>query len=268
MEFNSFFEPVPRVVAHRGDNENYPENTLPSFLSAQKLGIDIIETDVHLSKDNVVVIWHDNKLDRNTNGKGRVEDYNLSELKKLDAGFSFTKDKGKTFPFRGKGITLCTLEEALLACPKERFNVDLKTKAPQMVKEFIKVIEKTNSQDRVVCASFHLSNLKLTRELAPYIATSVTTLEVLPLLFKQKLHLLSKRPFDKLVIFQLPYKIAKLPVVTKNFIKIMHKKGAIVMVWTINDAKSMKKLFSKGIDSIMSDKPSLLVEVAKELKIK
>ncbi|NBK24594.1 MAG: glycerophosphodiester phosphodiesterase, partial [Spirochaetia bacterium] len=102
--FRSFFDPMPKVVAHRGDSAHYPENTLHAFESAYAMGVDVIETDVHLSKDGEVVIWHDPTLDRNTNGSGMIEDHTLSELKELDAGYTFTKDDGKTFPFRGKGV--------------------------------------------------------------------------------------------------------------------------------------------------------------------
>jgi len=71
--FRSFFDPMPRVVAHRGDSAHFPENTLPAFESACRMGVDVIETDVHLSRDGHLVIWHDPTLERNTNGSGRVE---------------------------------------------------------------------------------------------------------------------------------------------------------------------------------------------------
>ena len=71
-KFISFLDPMPRVIAHRGDSRNYPENTLPAFLSAVGMGIDVIETDVHLSKDGTLVIWHDPTLERNTDGSGTI----------------------------------------------------------------------------------------------------------------------------------------------------------------------------------------------------
>lgn len=268
MRFKSFFDPMPRVVAHRGDSHNYPENTLPAFISAQKMNIDVIETDVHLTKDNVVVIWHDPTLERNTNGKGRIEDKTLAELKSLDAGYTFTKDGGKTYPFRGKGVTLCTLEEALTNCPNERFNIDLKTKSEAIVHEFLRVIRKCKAENRVVCASFHLSNLKLVRRIAPDITTSITTLEVLRLLFGQKWHLLSDKPFKRKIIFQIPVRQWGINVVTPAFIKKMHKKGAIIMVWTINEREKMRQLFNMGVDAVMTDNPSVVIEVANELGIR
>ena len=104
MNEKNFLNPLPRVVAHRGDSINYPENTLPAFLSAVKMNIDIVETDVHLTKDGVLVIWHDPTLERNTNGSGTLESHTLAELKQLDAGYTFTKDGGKTFHLRGEGV--------------------------------------------------------------------------------------------------------------------------------------------------------------------
>ena len=190
--FNSFLDPMPRVIAHRGDSKNYPENTLDAFLSAARMGIDVIETDVHLSKDGVLVIWHDPSLDRNTDGSGSIESHTYQELLRYDAGYTFTKDGGKTFPFRGKGVKLCTVSEALKACPDERFNVDLKSKNTAIVDEFIRVVRENKAEDRVVCASFHYKNLKLMRKKAPDIMTSITTLEVIPLVLRQKLHILPK----------------------------------------------------------------------------
>ena len=192
MSEKNFLNPLPRVVAHRGDSINYPENTLPAFLSAVKMNIDVVETDVHLTKDGVLVIWHDPTLERNTNGSGTIESHTLEELKKLDAGYTFTKDGGKTFPFRGKGVQICTLSEALEACPEQRFNIDLKSKEIEIVDVFIDTIRKHNAENRVCGASFHLSNLKALRKKAPDILTSITTLEVIPLLLKQKLHILPK----------------------------------------------------------------------------
>lgn len=262
-----FLNPIPRVVAHRGDSKNYPENTIEAFLSAVKMNIDVIETDVHLSKDNVIVIWHDDTLDRNTNGSGRIEDHSLEELLEFDAGYTFSKDGGKTYPFRNKGVKLCTLEEALIKCPNQRFNIDLKTKNLKIVDEFIKIIRKYKAESRVCCASFHLSNLKDIREKAPDILTSVTTEEVRPLLFKQKLNILPKKLSNRRIIFQVPVSQGRIKVVTPRFVKMMHKRDAIIMVWTINDEKEMERLFKMGVDSIMTDDPSTVIKVAKKLNI-
>ncbi len=263
---DSFFNPMPRVVAHRGDSAHFPENTLSAFLSACALGVDVIETDMHLSKDGKLVIWHDETLDRNTDGSGRVEDHTLAELKTYDAGYSFTTDNGKTFPFRGKGVQLCTLEEALEACPDQRFNVDLKSKDPAIVDTFIEVIHSMQATKRIVAASFHLSNLKLLRKKAPEIQTSVTTIEVVPLLALQKLHMLSRK--EHRIIFQVPTRQWGIEVVTPSFVKAMHRRASIIQVWTINEEAEMRRLFQMGVDSVMTDRPALAIKVATELGLR
>jgi glycerophosphoryl diester phosphodiesterase len=265
----AFLVPMPKVIAHRGDSANYPENTLPAFLSALSMHIDVIETDVHLSKDGKLVIWHDPTLERNTNGSGRIEDHTLAQLKTYDAGYTFTKDGGKTFPFRGKGIQLCTFEEALEACPGQRFNVDLKTKDLAIVDAFIDIVRKNNALDRVLGASFHLSNLIDLRQKEHRILTSLTTEEVLCLLLLQKLHLLPKRiGKGRRIVFQVPVRQGILKIITKGFVKQMHKREAIIQVWTINEREEMQRLFAMGVDSIMTDKPSLVIEVAEAMGLR
>ncbi len=266
--YKSFFDPMPRVVAHRGDSAHFPENTLAAFESAYKMGVDVIETDVHLSKDGVIVVWHDPTLDRNTNGSGRVEDHTLEELKSLDAGYTFTTDGGKSFPFRGTGVQLCTLEEALIACPAQRFNVDLKSKDPKIVDQFISLINRLQAKKRVVGASFHLSNLKRLRKSEPRIQTSITTVEVIPLLFAQKMRLLPKRLKREPTLFQVPAKQWGITVITPDFVKAMHSRGAIIQVWTINEESEMRRLFEMGVDSVMTDKPELAIKVARQLGIR
>lgn len=267
MQFTSFLDPMPRVVAHRGDSANFPENTLEAFRSAVGMGIDVVETDVHLTRDGVVVIWHDPTLERNTNGSGTLESHTLEELKKYDAGYKFTKDGGRSYPFRGKGVKLCTLEEALEACPDQRFNIDLKTKDVRIVDEYIRVIRAHKAENRVCTASFHLSNLKAMRAKAPDILTSITTTEVIPLLMRQKVHLL-QREFKRKIIFQVPMAQWGIKVITPSFVEEMHKRGAVVMVWTINDEETMRYLFSIGTDSVMTDNPSAVIKVAEEMGIR
>lgn len=264
-----YLNPMPRVVAHRGDSKHFPENTLPAFLSAVKMGIDIIETDVHITKDGVIVIWHDNTLERNTDGSGRVEDHTFFELLKFDAGYTFSKDGGKTFPFRKKDIRLSTLDEVLTKCPNQRFNIDLKTKQSGIVEEFIKIIRKHKAENRICCASFHLSNLKAIRKLAPDILTSITTSEVLCILIKKKLHILPKTlAKGRKIIFQVPVEQWGIKVITPSFIKMMHDRNATIMVWTINEELEMRRLFKMGVDSVMTDDPATVISVAEEMNLR
>ncbi len=267
MMYESFLSPMPRIVAHRGDSANYPENTLPAFLSGVRMGIDVIETDVHITRDGEIVIWHDPTLERNTDGEGALEIHTLKELKRLDAGYTFTKDGGKTYPFRGKGIQLCTLSEALEACPDERFNIDLKSQEEDIVERYIDVIRKHNAENRVCTASFHLNNLKKLRRLAPDLLTSVSTLEVAPLVLKTKMHMLPAA-FDRKIIFQVPVRQYGITIINKRFIDEMHRRDAVVMVWTINEEEEMERLYKLGVDTIMTDDPALLIKTAERLGIR
>lgn len=264
--YKSFFDPLPRVVAHRGDSAHFPENTLEAFQSAYRMGVDVIETDVHLSRDGFLVIWHDETLDRNTDGSGRIEDHTLEELKRFDAGYTFSTDGGATFPFRGKGVRLCTLDEALKACPAQRFNVDLKTKGEAIVDAFIAVLNQNQAKKRVLGASFHLRNLSLLRKKEPRITTSITTVEVLWYLFLHKIHALPKRLHkSRQIIFQVPPRQGPIVVITPSFVRAMHERDAIIQVWTINDRSEMERLYKMGVDSVMTDRPAIAMEVVQAL---
>ena len=107
------------------------ENTIASMKAAFQLGADIVEFDVQLTKDGQFAVFHDSSLDCRTNGKGSVSNYTLAELKKLDIGYGYTADGGKTFPFRGKGIGLMpSLQEVLNAFPDQRLSIDVKNNDP------------------------------------------------------------------------------------------------------------------------------------------
>ena len=98
------------------------------------MGVDVLELDVHATADGKLVVLHDSTVDRTTDGSGNVNEMTLEQLKKLDAGFKFTNDGGKTFPFRGKGITVPTLEEIFDAFPAMTFNVEPKQQTPSITK--------------------------------------------------------------------------------------------------------------------------------------
>ena len=154
----SWMAPKPKgkmmVVAHRGvaqqfdrkgvDNEtctatrirppehNYIENTLPSMLRATRLGADAIELDVHPTSDGQMVVFHDWTLDCRTDGKGVVRQKTLAELKKLDVGYGYTADGGRTFPLRGRGVGgIPTVEEVLRNFPHTPLVFNFKSKDPR-----------------------------------------------------------------------------------------------------------------------------------------
>lgn len=138
-----------RVAGHRGYRKAFPENTLLSFQKALEIGVDMIEFDLHLSKDGHLVIIHDDLLDRTTNGSGPVKDLTLSELQSLDAGSWM----GPEF----KGLTIPTLDELLETVhsqPDLLFNVEIKSKTHETVDKTIHTLKHFNVIDRCVIACF------------------------------------------------------------------------------------------------------------------
>lgn len=108
---------------------DYLENTVPSIARAAKLGATMIELDIAPTKDGRIAVFHDWTVDCRTNGTGNTRDFTLAELKALDAGYGYTADGGKTFPFRGKGGgAIPSLEEALVAAGRARILFNFKSK--------------------------------------------------------------------------------------------------------------------------------------------
>ena len=112
--------PGPRVIAHRGGRGLWPENTLHAFRNAHARGADVLEMDLRRTADGEIVVLHDATVERTTDGSGPVEGLTVGALQRLDAGHRWTADAGRTFPFRGRGITVPTLREVFVALPGAR----------------------------------------------------------------------------------------------------------------------------------------------------
>lgn len=256
-----FLTPFPVVCAHRGDSAHYPENTLPAFMSSARLGVDCIESDVHLTADEKCVLWHDSTVDRMTDGRGEIADYTLQELQGLDAGYGFTHPSDGSHPFRGQGITIPTLSDTLAALPQMRFNLDLKGTSPLLAERFIDVVNQHHAQERILGASFHYLQLKRLRRLAPSLATSFSSPEVRALIILQRIGLLSLLfPFSGITL-QVPETHGKVKIVTNTLIGRLHRKGVPIQVWTINKEADMHRLLDMGVDGIVTDDPRLLMQV-------
>ena len=259
--FKYFDKPI-KIVAHRGDSKFYPENSKVAFESAIRLGVDVIETDVHMSSDGVVFIWHDNNIAQINGDIDDISKKSWDELKKLDAGSVYTDSLGGT-PFKNKNIFLMTFDDALQEFPEARFNVDLKDKNIKLVNEFYNILLKHAAFHRVLVASFHSYNLRAIRKLSNEIATSYGQTEVLKCFLLSKLGILNF--FSKKLlyapVFQVPVSFKGIQVVTKSFIKILHKNNIKIQVWTINNSLEMENLFKLGVDGIMTDDPRLLISV-------
>lgn len=249
----------PLVFAHRGGGL-FPENTLEAFQYSAKLGVDVLELDIHSTADGVLVVFHDRNIKRTTDDKGSVSKLTLAELKQLDAGYNFTADGGKTFPFRDKGITVPTLEEVFDALPNMKFNIEPKQAEPSVTKPLCEMIMARNMQDKVIVGSFRQVAVDEFREYCPEVATSATPREALTFFAMYKLGLADSYtpPFQAL---QIPQNLWKLPVVDKQFVEASHKLNLQVHVWTINETEDMQRLIDAKADGIMTDYPDRLLEL-------
>ncbi len=260
-----FFDPEPRVVAHRGASGDYPENTALSFGKASEIGVDVIETDIHFTKDGDFLVIHDDDLARVSDGEGKVADHTLAELKRYDAGYRFSTDGGTTYPFRGRGLSFLSLSEMLEEFPDQRFNIDLKARDLSQVPRYLEIIKKVNARDRVLTASEYGPNTAMVRKLMPDMATSFGLMPALGYYFLYKSGLLNFRKSFPQDALQIPEFFGISRVVTGHFIEQAHRKGLRVHVWTINEEKDMRRLYEMGVDAVMSDHPVLLKKVAKEI---
>jgi len=262
-----FLENPAVVLAHRGDSVRFPENTMVAFESAVKMGVDLIETDVHITADGEVIIWHDETLERTAGIKGAIPSLSLDKVMQADAGYLFSVDGGKSFPFRGKGIRVVLLEELLKKLPNMRFNIDLKDKSSLLVNRYAEILRSTGAVDRVCTASFHTSNLKLFRKLLPDGATSFTQREVIATLLLVKTGLIIFKRRFKGDLFQGPDRQGKITVASKRLATALKKRGVGVNIWTINDAPTMHRMLDLGVEGIFTDNPALLLDVVKSRTI-
>jgi glycerophosphoryl diester phosphodiesterase len=241
----------PIIFGHRGACAYAPENTMASFQLAADQGADAIELDAKLSADGQVVVIHDQSVERTTNGKGAVRSLNLADLKKLDAGTSFS-DK-----FAGEPIP--TLEEVFIALGKKVYiNVELTNYSsgldvlPDKVAALVK---KHKLEDWVLFSSFFILNILRIRTLLPQTPAAILTLE-------GKEGKILRGNVGRLAAPEIihPYKTDA----TEEFIQKQHDLRRRVHVWTVNEPAEMRRLFKANVDGIFTDDPITALKIKGE----
>lgn len=248
----------PLVMAHRGGAGLWPENTMYAFERAAEMGVDVLETEIHSTADGVLVLMHDRTVDRTTNGTGPITSFTLKDLKTLDAGYNWTNDGGKSFPFRGKGITVPTLEELLAAFPDVRINVDMKQVGLMLAKPLCRLIGTFDRTNEVMVASFHSKPLREFRRKCPEVATSASSGEVTRF-FLMTLIFMGAAYNPACHALQVPEYSMGMRLPTYRFIQSAHKCNLKVHVWTIDDMEDMERLLDLGVDGIITDYPDRLL---------
>lgn len=160
----------PLIYAHRGASCYAPENTMASFNKAVEMGADGIEIDVHMSKDGYLIVCHDEKVDRTTNGNGYIKDINMKELKKLDAGSWFGKEfTGEKIPLLAEVLELVKSENLLL-------NIELKNGPifyDNLEKNVVNLIRDFGLVENVIISSFNHYSLLGIKKLEPKLKTGI-----------------------------------------------------------------------------------------------
>ncbi|MEE8311060.1 MAG: glycerophosphodiester phosphodiesterase [Candidatus Binatia bacterium] len=244
----------PRLFAHRGASGRRPENTLESFAEGLDAGAELLELDVHATRDGQIVVLHDSTLDRTTDGAGPIRALSLSELRRLDAGYRFADDRAG-FPYRGKGIRVPTLAEVFEAFPGTPLNIELKQDEPAIERGVIDLIERSGASERVLLAAAEDGIMKRIRAVAGGMLTSSAAGEVVAFIEAAEDDTY-RHPGAAL---QVPPFYGDIELVTAGFVDVAHRRGVEVHVWTLNDPAEIDRLLDLGVDGLMSDFPERLV---------
>lgn len=230
-----------------------PENTIPSFAYAVAAGVDALEFDLHLSRDGVPVVMHDPTLLRTTGVAGRIAERSVAELARLDAGATFSADGGRSFPFRGQGIGVPTLEEVLAAHPTLPMIIEIK--ALEAARPVLAMLERAGARERVLIGSF------IDAALVPFAEAGFPVSAPPGVLAQLYLPaLLGRRPTEfPFAAICIPRFHHGLPLPIRSFAAVMSRLGRPVHIWTVNDAAVARRLWDRGVRGIISDDPATII---------
>jgi len=252
--------PYPLVIAHQGGDGLWPGDTLYAFEHAAELGVDVLEMDLHITSDGVLVINHDETVDRTTDGTGEIEKMTLAEIKALDAGYDWSSDDGETFPYRGMGITIPTLEEIFQTFPDYHMTIEIKKTEGSVAVPFCEMIRAYNMQDKVLVASFLDERMEEFGQTCPEVATSSARQETTAFVLLSKAFL-GRLYSPAFYALQVPQESSGVTVMTAQFVRAAHERNLRVEPWTIDDPEQMKQYIDWGVDGLITDRPDVMLEV-------
>ena len=237
---------MSKIFAHRGFSGKYPENTMLAFEKAVEIGVDGIELDVHLTKDNEIVIIHDEDIKRTCDGEGLVKDMTLEELRKFDASATFRGQYG----FCG----IPTLREyfELVKDTPIITNIELKTGVYEyhtIEQRVIDMVREFGLSDKIIFSSFNHFTVKRCEEIAPEIKRGF--------LSGDWLYDFGKYTAERNVQCCHPWHVS----LSEETVKEMHDAGREINTWTVNEYEDIKKLSAWGVDSLIGNFPDRMIEV-------
>lgn len=258
----------PLVIAHGGAKDLFPENTMVAFDGSIEIGIDMLEIDVCITKDDILITHHDRTIDDMTDGTGKVRDFTFEELKAFNFGYGFKALDG-SYPYRDSYVSVTNLEDVFAKYPDMLYNVEIKNdgKIGEKAAEVLyALIEKYNLYDNILVPSFHDETINHFRELTGgTVYTSSAREETKKFIY---CHIAQ---VDNLVFnvgyeaMQLPLENSGVKLAKKSIINDAHRRNIAVHYWTIDDPETMKELILMGADGIITDRPDLLNEVLEDM---
>lgn len=252
-----FFAPEIEVIAHRGGAIEAPENTLFAFEHAVSISPKVIlELDVHYTSDRQIVIFHDDTLERTSDGTGLIKNKTLEEVRKLDAAHNF-KDEAGAFSMRGKGIRIPTIIELFDKYPDTRMIIEIKPNERDLAKDLFDLVKKYNRLDKTIIGSEHSRLVQYLRSLDENVLTTAGRDEVLRtlMLLNIKLESLDSMKADAYCI---PESSSGIPVLSQALLGEISKRHKKAYIWTINETEDMKRLIKEKVHGIITDRPKAL----------
>jgi glycerophosphoryl diester phosphodiesterase len=257
----------PLMIAHGGGQGLNPPNTLEAFEASVRLGCDVLETDLRLTRDGVLVTLHDETIDRTSDGTGRALDFSLAELKQRNFGAKF-KDPTGAQPFNEHPARLATLEELFQAFSRVPMVLEIKDRGPSGIKAaetLVRLIRDYQREQSVIVASFDDATLAAFRERSGGTVFTATPMGVTQShVILARLGLSWFAPVGQQAM-QIPVSKLGYRLDFPALIRGAHRRNMAVHYWTINLPDEMKRLIELGADGIMTDRPDLLKSVLHEL---
>ncbi|GJG19617.1 glycerophosphoryl diester phosphodiesterase [Staphylococcus argenteus] len=237
-----------QIVSHRGLPNAFPENTMAGYRKVMELNVDMLEIDVHLTKDQQLVVIHDETIDRTSNGKGRIANYTLPELKTFDFG------SYKDIKFKGEQIP--TLDEVIELCLKFQKKLLIEIKKPNLYpgieRKLLAILKNWGiDSSQVIIQSFDISCIERLYELSCEYE--------LGLLCSKRKYWYKKPNYSK--ISQIAsYVNPNYALVTRKFVEEAHRYHLKVMPYTVNKSSIAKKLLKYGVDGLITDEPEKILK--------
>ena len=252
----------PVTIAHQGGNKVYPDESLLAFTKAVDMGIQVLEMDIHRTRDGVIVINHDQAIDRLTDSSGLIWEMSWLELQEVDGAYNWSPD-GLTYPYRGKGVKILSLNTVLDSFPKQVYDIEIKQHDPPLEKDLCDLLRKYGvAADQTIVASFRDETLARFHDICPEVAISLPVNQGTILYVLSRIGLERLLPLDA-VVAQLPTtfstKLGQLEL-DRRYIEAFAKRDRQVWVWTVNDLIEMKRLVNMGAHGIITDRPDILMD--------